>query len=54
MAAGLLLLLRASRRLLAAAGTGRVASGSAPRREKKRWLRAYLEQQRLQAAPRRR
>ncbi|NP_001264343.1 39S ribosomal protein L44, mitochondrial precursor [Gallus gallus] len=54
MAAGLLLLLRASRRLLAAAGTGRVAPGSAPRREKKRWLRAYLEQQRLQAAPRRR
>uniref|UniRef100_A0A8C9L9C2 Large ribosomal subunit protein mL44 n=1 Tax=Pavo cristatus TaxID=9049 RepID=A0A8C9L9C2_PAVCR len=53
MAAGLLLL-RVSRRLLAAAGTGRVAPGSAPRREKKRWLRAYLEQQRLQAAPRRR
>ncbi|XP_052543144.1 39S ribosomal protein L44, mitochondrial [Tympanuchus pallidicinctus] len=53
MAAGLLLL-RVSRRLLAAAGTGRLVPGSAPRREKKRWLRAYLEQQRLRAAPRRR
>lgn len=53
MAAGLLLL-RVSRRLLAAAETGRLVPGSAPRREKKRWLRAYLEQQRLRAAPRRR
>lgn len=53
MAAGLLFL-RVSRRLLAAAGAGRLVPGSAPRREKKRWLRAYLEQQRLQAAPRRR
>ncbi|NXC49958.1 RM44 protein, partial [Penelope pileata] len=52
MAAGLLLV--ASRRLLAAAGAGRAALGPAPRRDKKRWLRAYLEQQRLEAAPRRR
>ncbi|XP_015726874.1 39S ribosomal protein L44, mitochondrial [Coturnix japonica] len=49
-----LLLLRGSRRLLPAAGTGRVAPGSAPRRDKKRWVRAYLEMQRLREAPRRR
>uniref|UniRef100_A0A493U257 Large ribosomal subunit protein mL44 n=2 Tax=Anas platyrhynchos TaxID=8839 RepID=A0A493U257_ANAPP len=57
MAAGLGALLRASRRLLAAAGAGpgavRAAHGPAPPRAKKRWLRAYLEQQRLEAPPRR-
>ncbi|XP_066477192.1 large ribosomal subunit protein mL44 [Tiliqua scincoides] len=41
--------LRGSPRLLAAA-----LPGPQPRREKKRWLRAYLEQQRLLEPPRRR
>ncbi|NXV80375.1 RM44 protein, partial [Atlantisia rogersi] len=54
------LLWRASRPLLAGAGAGagRVALSTAPitapERNKKRWLRAYLEQQRLEAPPRRR
>ncbi|NXS10527.1 RM44 protein, partial [Neodrepanis coruscans] len=52
------LLLRAVRPLLPAAGPGRCAPGpafsSGPPPEKKRWLRAYLEMQRLQAPPQRR
>lgn len=52
------LLLRASRRLLAraaaGAGAGRAALSAAPNPNKKRWLRAYLEQQRLEAPPQRR
>ncbi|NXT26946.1 RM44 protein, partial [Syrrhaptes paradoxus] len=48
------LLLRASQRLLAGAGAGRAALSTAQPREKKRWLRAYLEQQRLAAPPQRR
>ncbi|NXG11298.1 RM44 protein, partial [Sakesphorus luctuosus] len=52
------LLLRALRPLLPAAGPGRAALGAAlssgPPPEKKRWLRAYLEMQRLQAPPQRR
>ncbi|XP_047919028.2 LOW QUALITY PROTEIN: large ribosomal subunit protein mL44 [Anser cygnoides] len=58
MAAGLGAFSRASRRLLAAgpgpAGAVRAAHGPAPPRAKKRWLRAYLEQQRLEAPPQRR
>ncbi|NWS93637.1 RM44 protein, partial [Mionectes macconnelli] len=57
-----LLLWRAARPLLPPAGPGRgalgtalgAAFGSGPPPEKKRWLRAYLEMQRLQAPPRRR
>uniref|UniRef100_A0A8C3PP31 Large ribosomal subunit protein mL44 n=1 Tax=Calidris pygmaea TaxID=425635 RepID=A0A8C3PP31_9CHAR len=51
------LLWRESRRLLAGAGAGAGAGlrlSTAPRPEKKRWLRAYLEQQRLEAPPQRR
>ncbi|XP_050163664.1 39S ribosomal protein L44, mitochondrial [Myiozetetes cayanensis] len=56
------LLLRAARPLLPPAGPGRgvpgpalgAAFGSGPPPEKKRWLRAHLEMQRLQAPPRRR
>ncbi|KAM8804981.1 large ribosomal subunit protein mL44 [Eudromia elegans] len=58
------LLLRGARRLLAGAGAGaRSGIGAGPgrgahvvplRQEKKRWLRAYLEQQRLLAPPQRR
>ncbi|XP_027506303.1 39S ribosomal protein L44, mitochondrial [Corapipo altera] len=56
------LLLRAARPLLPPAGPGRGALGTAlgaafssgPPPEKKRWLRAYLEMQRLQAPPQRR
>ncbi|NXF04307.1 RM44 protein, partial [Smithornis capensis] len=56
------LFLRAARPLLAAAGPGRGSPGTAssaalssgPPPEKKRWLRAYLEMQRLQAPPQRR
>ncbi|XP_014807298.1 PREDICTED: 39S ribosomal protein L44, mitochondrial [Calidris pugnax] len=47
------LLWRESRRLLAGAGAG-LRLSTAPRPEKKRWLRAYLEQQRLEAPPQRR
>nr|XP_021409317.1 39S ribosomal protein L44, mitochondrial [Lonchura striata domestica] len=55
------LLLRAARPFLAGAGRGAglgtafgTAFGTAPPPEKKRWLRAYLELQRLQAPPQRR
>ncbi|XP_071607859.1 large ribosomal subunit protein mL44 [Heliangelus exortis] len=52
------LLLRASRRLLTGTGTrtrtGRVSVSTGPPPQKKRWLRAYLEQQRLEAPPQRR
>ncbi|XP_061862025.1 large ribosomal subunit protein mL44 [Colius striatus] len=51
-------LLRGAARLLpavgAGAGAGRAALGTAQPVEKKRWLRAYLEQQRLLAPPQRR
>ncbi|NXS92888.1 RM44 protein, partial [Jacana jacana] len=47
------LLWRESRRLLAGAGL-RLSTSTAPRPEKKRWLRAYLEQQRLEAPAQRR
>ncbi|NXD70783.1 RM44 protein, partial [Eolophus roseicapillus] len=52
------LLVQASRQLLAGAGvgagSGRVTFKTAPRQVKKRWLRAYLEQERLNAPPQRR
>ncbi|XP_051482635.1 39S ribosomal protein L44, mitochondrial [Apus apus] len=54
------LLLGASRRLLpvpgagAVPGAGRGRLSTAQPRQKKRWLRAYLEQQRLEAPPQRR
>ncbi|NXY85016.1 RM44 protein, partial [Alcedo cyanopectus] len=52
------LLLSRSRWLLAGVGAGagavRAALRTAPSRDKKRWLRAYLEQQRLEEPPRRR
>ncbi|NXP45766.1 RM44 protein, partial [Heliornis fulica] len=48
------LLLRALRPLAAEAGARRFAISTAPQRNKKRWLRAYLEQQRLEAPPQRR
>ncbi|XP_074859776.1 large ribosomal subunit protein mL44 [Carettochelys insculpta] len=51
MATGLLqgLFARAPRRLLAGAGRGALCLQQQQRRHKKFWLRAYLEQQRLQA-----
>ncbi|NXP29369.1 RM44 protein, partial [Scytalopus superciliaris] len=48
------LCLRALRLLLPAAGAGRAALSSGPIPGKKRWLRAYLEMQRLQEPPQRR
>ncbi|NXU58252.1 RM44 protein, partial [Turnix velox] len=51
------LLWRESRRLLAGAGAElrlKVSVSTAPPREKKRWLRAYLELKRLEELPRRR
>lgn len=51
------LLLRAARPLLAGAGRGTglgTALSTGPPPEKKRWLRAYLELQRLQEPPQRR
>ncbi|XP_063162749.1 large ribosomal subunit protein mL44 [Candoia aspera] len=47
------LVFEASQRLFAA-GNGTIALRSQPRRNKKLWLRAYLEQQRLLEPPRRR
>ncbi|NXP79537.1 RM44 protein, partial [Ramphastos sulfuratus] len=48
------LLLPAARWLVAGARPGRAGLSTAPTCNKKRWLRAYLEQQRLQEQPRRR
>ncbi|NXX43240.1 RM44 protein, partial [Tricholaema leucomelas] len=48
------LLLPAGRWLVAGARPGRAGLSTAPNPNKKRWLRAYLEQQRLQEQPRRR